>query len=469
LISSEADIRGLNITVMGLGLHGGGAASARFFASRGARVTVTDLRSPEILAGSVESLGDLPLRFVLGEHRDEDFSGADLVIKNPAVPPSSPFLKLARAVESDISVFLRLNRRPVLAVTGSKGKSTVTSAMHHALKELYADPRLGGNITISPLSFWEGVSVEDWNRSEDPVVLELSSWQLADLAGKGILHPRVSVITNILKDHQDKYGGMEGYVRDKSAIYREQYPDQYTLCNHNDPYGPVFYNETPARPFWFSAYPLPACREGAFLENRRGWLRRNETAVEILPETLELPGAHNRLNLLIAAAALCLAGEPAEKVGPALAKFAGIGHRLEKVREWEGIRFYNDSAATIPDAVAAALESFDDPVFLITGGTDKNLDFSPLEGAASRPAEIFLLAGTAEEKYRALLKKAGRDPGPALDSLAKAFGEAVRAARLSAGKGEKPVVLLSPGCASFGMFLNEFDRGRQFRDLVKEL
>jgi len=468
LISSESELKGLKVTVMGLGLHGGGLATAKFLASRGALVTVTDLRSLEVLKPSVNALRNFEIEFVLGEHRMADFSDADLVIKNPAVPPTSPFLKAAKAIETDISLFLSLNKRPVLAITGSKGKSTTSSALHHIFKSIYRDSRLGGNITVSPLTFLQDTSADKWNVGTDPVVLELSSWQLADVAGKGVLNPKISAITNILKDHQDRYGDMNAYVEDKTKIFREQLPTALTLYPQDDPWGSYFQNETPAKPFSFSATPQD-CKEGAWLTEYGGGMMEQGHWLELLPEEIPLPGAHNRLNCLIAATMARLFGTPVEAIREALSTFTGIGHRMELVRTHQGIRYYNDSAATIPDAVAAALTSFQDPIFLITGGTDKDLDFGPLRSSLDVPAQTFILDGTAFKKFEFEMDaKSLPFIGP-LPSLKEAFDAAVAGATKSRLAGEKPVVMLSPGCASFGMFLNEFDRGRQFIQLVKEL
>ena len=208
---------GMKVTVMGLGVNGGGLASARFFARRGAAVTVTDLRPAEALRESMDGLREFPVRYVLERHEEADFTGADLVIKNPAVTGASPYLEAARrhgvSIETDLSVFLTLTRNPILAVTGSKGKSTTASAMAFGLSRAYPDARLGGNITLSPLAFLEELP------PAAPVVLELSSWQLGDLRGRGLLRPAVSVFTVILPDHLDRYAGMADYVADKKAIF----------------------------------------------------------------------------------------------------------------------------------------------------------------------------------------------------------------------------------------------------------
>ena len=265
-----AAIPGRRVTVMGLGVNGGGLATALFFARRGAAVTVTDLRGPEALAPSIAALADLPVRFVLGRHDEVDFASADLVIKNPAVRADSPFLAAARArgvpVETDLSVFLSMVRNPVIAVTGTKGKSTTASAIHHVLHRVAPGARLGGNITVSPLDFIDALG------PADPVVLELSSWQLGDLAGRGVLRPLVSVLTVLLPDHLDRYPGMDAYVEDKKAIFREQEPGQHAVLNHDDPRQAGFAAETRAQASWYSASPLPDGLAGAWLDGAEGRL-----------------------------------------------------------------------------------------------------------------------------------------------------------------------------------------------------
>jgi UDP-N-acetylmuramoylalanine--D-glutamate ligase len=454
----------MRVTVMGLGIHGGGLASALFFARRGARVTVTDLRSREILREPIEQLREFSIRYVLERHDGADFTRADLVIKNPAVPPSSPFLQAAHgagvAVETDLSVFLSLAKNPVLAVTGSKGKSTTASAIAFGLARVFPRSRLGGNITVSPLSFLDDLA------PEAPVVLELSSWQLGDLKGRGLLTPVVSAFTLILPDHLDKYAGMDEYVADKTAIFQEQGPAQHAIFNLDDPWQQGFPAQTRARPFFYSAHALPGGTCGAWLEDFGGKSRLAPGgAEESILGAARIPGAHNRMNLLCAGLALRLFGVTAEVVRAALAEFPGVEHRLEMFKEWEGIRFYNDSAATIPHATVQALKALQDPIVLITGGTDKNIDFSPLGETARTPRAIVLLAGTGTEKIRAVLDAQGvRYEGP-FGSLREAVDVGIERAQ-DARTGRDVSLLFSPGCTSFGMFLNEFDRGRKFKETV---
>lgn len=450
------NLSGLRVTVMGLGINGGGLATARFFAARGASVTVTDMKDETVLAESLAALEGLPIRYVLGRHEMEDFARADLVIKNPAVRADSPYLTAAKAVETDISTFLRYCPGPVAAVTGSKGKSTTASALAHALSSA-GTAFLGGNITVSPLSFLDRV------RSDTPVVLELSSWQLGDLRGRRLLRPRTAVLTRIVPDHLDRYPSMEAYVADKRLIYADQDPSCFTVCDRDDPYGRSFGAETPGTARWYADL-LKSGEAGAWFSGPVGLYRdpsgREE---EILPERLRVPGPHARRNLLAAALAARLMGTPAAAISRALGEFPGVEHRLEMFLESGGVRFCNDSAATVPQAVEAALFAFETPIVLITGGTDKNLDFAPVRSAYRRAKAIVLLAGSGSEKLRTLLDQDGTSYEGPYDDLDKAVLRALD----KAVPGD--TVLLSPGCTSFGMFRNEFDRGRKFKECAARL
>jgi UDP-N-acetylmuramoylalanine--D-glutamate ligase len=458
-ITELSDLKGLKVTVMGLGLNGGGLASAAFFARQGAIVTVTDMKDEKALSASIEALKGLDIRYVLGRHEMEDFRDADLVIKNPAVRPDSPFLKAAKCLETDISVFLRLSRSPVVAVTGSKGKSTVATALHHGFVASGIPAFLGGNITVSPLSFLADAG------PDTPVVLELSSWQLADLKGLGVLKPKVAVLTAMMPDHMNRYASMEEYMADKRLIYADQDASDWLVANHDDEWNRSFAEDAKAGIAWYADSPIPgkAC---AWLEAGSGRGLYSPTgstdgAEEILPTRLLVPGRHQRMNLLGTALALRLSGVAPAALSAAMGGFHGVEHRLEHFAAKDGVDWYNDSAATIPQAVAAALGSFETPVVLITGGTDKNLDFVPVREAYKKPKAIVLLAGSGTDKLRPLLDEDGvAYLGP--------FGDldaALKAATSVAARGD--TVLLSPGCTSFGMFLHEFDRGSKFKERVR--
>lgn len=452
----------MKVTIMGLGLHGGGLASAQFFCDKGAVVTVTDLRDEATLAPSLAALCSRNIRYVLGRHELGDFADADVVIKNPAVRRTSPFLAAAKSIETDISVFLRYSKSPIVAVTGSKGKSSTVSAIHYGFLKAGVGALLGGNITVSPLGFL------DKTGKDVPVVLELSSWQLADMRGLGVLKPKVAVLTAIMPDHMNYYGSMEEYVADKRLIYADQDSTDTTICDFDSSWGRSFASETKGKVLWYAEKRIEG--EGAWLEvTRDGRIEGLHRSIvndevrleEILPAELSVPGIHMRKNLLAAGLALRSMGLDAQTVSRSMSTFPGVEHRLEFFAEARKVKWYNDSAATIPYAVDAALSSFSLPVVLITGGTDKNIDFEPVKKAYAKAAAIILLSGTGTDKLIPLLREQNLAFVGPYDNLAMAVEAADKIAQPGSA------VLLSPGCASFGMFLHEFDRGKKFKEAVR--
>ncbi len=452
---------------MGLGINGGGLGTARFLHSRGARVTVTDLRTADELRPDVDAL-PASVRLALGGHRVSDFAGADLVVKNPGVPSDSPFLAAAAAagadVQTDQSLFLARCPAPVLAVTGSKGKSTTAAALAAILREDAPGTRLGGNIGGSPLDFLDELT------ADTPVVLELSSWQLGDLRGRGLLAPSVAVVTNLLRDHQNRYRSMEEYLQDKRVIAEGQPPGAALVLNADDPWHRRFADGAAARIVLFSVRHRPA-GDGAWIEDGAGRISvRGRAGVAFGAAQGPAGGGHGRVigaNLLAAAAAAAAFGSEPASIRRALSHFRGLPHRLEPVGEVAGVRFVNDSAATIPEATVAALGTLWPPVVLMAGGADKELSFSALAATAASLGpdalrRCVLLAGSATAKLETALRRAGVGCDGPFDSLEDAFAAALRAAVRGA------TVLLSPGCASFGMFRNEFDRGDRFRALVRQ-
>ncbi len=453
---------GRRVLVMGLGLHGGGLATVRYLTARGAQCVVTDTRSEEVLRPSLEQL-PTDVRLVLGRHEAEDFDRADLVVKNPAVPRSNPFLLRSRAVTTDIALFLAeyKSRGPLVAITGTKGKSTTAGATAHLLSQHYPDTKLGGNITISPLVFADTLS------ESTPVVLELSSFQLGDLRFcreyngvsddpvlSPVLRPQVAAITSIFRDHQDYYGSMDLYVADKRWIYHAV-PKDGVCIFPDDSWGRSFVNEA---------------RELA-IDEERIIVVDSEVPVDrgpSLPDDLALPGTHMRHNLAMAATAAAYCGVPYGAISSSVRTFTGVAHRMETIGHIGEVVCVNDTAATIPEATEAAVLSYrtsfpDAPIVLVAGGTDKNLDLSPLSRAfrlvEESGGEVVLLAGTATDR---LVAKSGDVSATTVGPFAQ-FGPAVTHARRRAVEyARTAILLLSPGTASFGMFRNEFDRGEQF-------
>ncbi len=510
---SLSDIAGKRVTVMGLGLNGGGEASVRFFLHHGAYVTVTDMKTAEQLAPTIKSIAEDPtldksrLTYILGEHREEDFAGADCVIKNPGVKfEGNKYLALAKAVETDISIFLYFTKAPIIAVTGSKGKSSTVSSIDYGLRGAGFRTFLGGNITVSPLNFLEKTD------GTTPVVLELSSWQLRDLRGRKVLKPKIAVITKIVPDHQNWYGSMEKYIDDKKLIYADQDEKDFTILDFDEDdylkdclepkkscrcWGDVFAEETKGTVLRYSRNALPKDVSGAFQVKEgkeiSGYTNAGAdgtaAASEKIMGSLRVPGEHMKTNVLNAALVMRLMNVAPEQIVNVLGEWKGISHRLEHFHLWKSpagllqAAFFNDSCATVPEAAAAASQSFGKRVILITGGTDKNLFFSPLAKTLSgeddciRPLQTYLLAGTGTDKLIDELNLLSVPYLGPFDSLEVLLG--VLKANLLTDKADRiygcrwddatiPIVF-SPGATSFGMFANEFDRGNKFKDAVKKM
>lgn len=453
----EQDFSGMKVTVMGLGLNGGGLASTLHFVRRGAEVTVTDLRTEEVLRPSLEALEGLPVRFVLGRHEEEDFRRADLVVKNPGVRAGNPYIALASRVETDLTIFLASLDNPILAVTGSKGKSTTATALHHLVSIQDPRARLGGNIAVSPLTFLEDIP------PGAPVILELSSWQLADLKGRGLLKPRAATVTNLLWDHMNSYPNQEAYATDKAAIFEGQSASDWALLSADSPWASWFAHRAPGRLAWISDSD-PGSTAWFTPDGRARWTEGGNTQeAQLLPDELLVPGVPFRRNCLTAAALATLAGFTASRMADDLARFSGVEHRLERFAQRLGATWYNDTTATIPEAAAASASSFSVPVHWIAGGTDKSLEFSAFEAMTVPPASLILLKGSATERMLPVFRAKGWTWFGPFDTLQAAVECA--ADRVRPGE----VVLLSPGAASFELFKNEFYRGNAFKELVTAL
>ena len=461
---SIEDIKDKKVTIMGLGLNGGGEAAVRFFLNKGAYVTVTDMKTKEQLKATVDklnsdtSLDHSRLIYRLGEHRIEDFETADCVIKNPGVKfEGNKYLAAARAIETDLSIFLRFTNSPIIAVTGSKGKSSTVSAIYYGLSQAGYTTFLGGNITVSPLTFFDEVN------GDTPVVIEFSSWQLADLRGRGVLRPHIAIITKIVPDHQNWYGDMESYVADKRLIYADQTKGDYSIFDSDN---------------WGDSFAA---------ESKATVLRYGEKATWKLElGELLVPGIHMRTNAQNAATVMHLMGIPDNRIKEILQRWPGIDHRLQYFHSWKSpegttVKFYNDSCATVPEAAAAATQAFGKPVVLMTGGTEKGLELTPLIKTLTAPdadtikvKDIYLLAGTATDKLVPQLDKAGvkyHGPFDGLEPLLREYkgGFDKLNHRMANENASEEVFVFSPGATSFGMFSNEFDRGNKYMTVVKEI
>jgi UDP-N-acetylmuramoylalanine--D-glutamate ligase len=466
------NLRGKRALVMGLGIHGGGLGVARFLDGQGADVTVTDLRAPGLLKPSLDALVGLPIHYILGEHREVDFRSADLVIRNPGVPRESPYLQIARAagaaIEMEMTLFFRLCPGPILGITGTKGKTTTTLLAGAMLREQYPDTVVAGNLRVSALEALPRIT------ASTPVVLELSSWQLEGL-GEAHLSPRYACVTNLSPDHLNRYGSMADYAEAKKQIFRWQGADGVVALNGDDAEVAGWAREAPGGVVWFgdAVPPIPGSAAVICRDDGLWWAAGALQGQICATEDIRLPGRHNRVNAAAAAALAKAFDVETQHIRSAIRSFAGVPHRLELVRELNGVRYIDDTTATAPEAAIAALSSFDAPIVLICGGADKELPFDNMAQAiVQRAKAVILLQGTAtpkleqqlkieNEKLRTSASERFSILGPFDD-----FAAAIDTARELAAPGD--VVLLSPGCASFGMFQNEFHRGDEFRRIVNQ-
>jgi UDP-N-acetylmuramoylalanine--D-glutamate ligase len=424
------------------------------------------------------ALAGEPITYVLGEHRMEDFH-ADVVVRNPAVPRESPYLEEARRhgvpIEMELTLFFARCPGPILGVTGTKGKSTTTALLGEILRQHHPDTVVAGNIRISALEALPQIG------PQTPVVLELSSWQLEGLGERGMA-PHLAVITNLSPDHLNRYPTWESYVEAKKLIYQAQGPDDLLVLNADDPIVREFRRDASSQVAWFGVglerhgagvrtaggQTLPLGAGAALVEDGQiTWLPANRLARPICPrDQFILPGEHNLANALAAAAAAGLWGIPTPAIAAGIAAFRGLPDRMEVVRVLDSVIYINDTTSTAPAATIAALHALTPPIVLLAGGADKALDFAKMAAAAAaRTQAILLLEGSATNKLERALRKAGA--GPQLRGRYDNLAAAVQHAREIAPPGS--TVLLSPGCASFGMFRHEFDRGERFREIVRAL
>jgi UDP-N-acetylmuramoylalanine--D-glutamate ligase len=452
---------GKRITIMGLGFFGGTIGLARYLVSQGAQVTVTDLKPAATLQDSVAALDGLPVRFVLGRHEPADFTDVDMVFASPAVREDSSYLVAARArgvpIDTEMNLFMRLCRGSVIGVTGSNGKTTTTSLIGAILRAANPRTQVGGNIGRSLLP--EVAAIEPG----DPVVLELSSFQLEDLAAVG-RSPHIGLLLNLSPNHLDRHGSMDAYLAAKMQIFAYQRPDDIAILNADDPRLQPLAGLLRSQVRVFSG--AHAVEEGAYVEGDRLMLAHAGMASEVCRlGDIPLLGRHNVANVLAAVAAADAWGVSAAVMRAAIRAFPGVEHRLECVRELHGVSFYNDSIATTPTGTLAALAAIQQPLWLIAGGYDKGLPLQALgEAIVQRVKGVFLIGTTAPQIAQAIAMACPVARELPAIRLCHDLRDAVQAAFGAASPGD--VVLLSPACASYDQFRHFVERGRLFKQLV---
>jgi len=424
------------VTVMGLGRFGGGINVAKWLVSQGAQVLVTDRDPADKLADSIKQLDGLPITFRLGEHREDDFTSANLVVTSPAVAPNHPCLVAARRagvpVSTEIVLFVERCPATILAVTGTKGKSTTTAMLGRMLQKRYT-VHVGGNIGGSLLLDLPKIA------HRDLVVLELSSFMLHYL-GEIMWSPHVALITMLSADHLEWHGNLEAYLDAKKNIVRFQRPNDYAVLTEDSELARSFAEVAKGKVVYYG------------VENRR-------------PFQLLIPGRHNQLNAQGAFAAASIMGITFDEAQSAVQDFKGLPHRLELVHESRGVRYYNDSIATIPQAAIAALESFPPKrVIQIIGGYDKGLPITDMIAALRDRAKAVLCIGATGPTIASAIGQT--------DSLTAApayncndLATAMKLAPTITEPGD--IVLLSTGYASYDQFANFQKRGELFTELAR--
>jgi UDP-N-acetylmuramoylalanine--D-glutamate ligase len=454
------EFRGRRVVILGLARQG--VALARRLAQAGARVVVSDSQPADQVAAQQAALSTLPIEFVLGGHPESLLDGADLLCLSGGVPPNLPIVQAARRrgvpLSNDSQIFLEACPPGVrvVGITGSAGKTTTTTLTGRMLAEHYGASRVwvGGNIGY-PL-----IAELDHLRPGDTAVMELSSFQLELMTRS----PQVAGVLNLTPNHLDRHGTMDAYAAAKSNILRHQDAGDVAVLGWDDPGARALAPLARGRLACFSAeQPVDA---GAYRDGEALIYRWEGQAQPVAPlDEVTLRGPHNVLNVLAAIALSGAAGAPPEAMRAGLRGFSGVAHRLELVAERNGVRWYNDSIATAPERVLAALQSFDEPLVLLLGGRDKKLPWGDLAARVRERVKHVVVFGEAAALIAEALAQAGV-PGERVTHGGNLAGAVALAAR-RAQPGD--VVLLSPGGTSFDEFRDFEVRGERFRRLVERL
>lgn len=456
------ELNGKRVLVVGLGKSG--VASALFLKAHGARVTVSDTKSGDDLRNEIPALLDHGITVETGGHGERTFQGQDLIVVSPGVPVDAPPLAQARSlgesVVGEIELAAQFLPGPIVAITGSNGKTTTTTLTGEIMTLGGFATLVGGNIGTPAISLAERAE------PETVIVLEVSSFQLETIQ---TFRPKVAVVLNVTPDHLDRHRTFEAYVDAKARIFENQRGDDFAVLNADDPTCVQMAARTKAQVFWFSRQK--EVERGAWVRDgnivfRDSRLEREKSQREILlASEIPLKGAHNLENVLAAVCAGALMGCAPEKIRQAVADFKAVEHRLEFVATIRGVDYYNDSKATNVDATIKALQSFPANIHLILGGKDKGSDYSVLNDLLRQRVKRVYTIGAAAAKIEGQIVSS-RNGGPELVH-AETLENALRKANAVAQPGD--VVLLAPACASFDQFKNYEQRGKVFKDVVSVL
>jgi UDP-N-acetylmuramoylalanine--D-glutamate ligase len=437
--------------VLIVGLARTGIACARFLVGQGAKVAISDLRSEMDLREEIAALQGLAVEYLLAGEERRWLEGVDLVLPSPGVPAKNPLLEEAGsrgiAILSEIELAYRFLGCPLVAITGTNGKSTTTTLVGEILKANGTKVFVGGNIGAPLIGFVGG----DWQWG----VVEVSSFQLEWIQE---FRPRVAVLLNLTEDHLDRYPDFASYCRAKERVLENQTPEDIAVLNRDDPLVWAMRQKSRARVVSFGSEEIEV---GVFSRPGEIVWRDPSREERFLLRFVKIQGVHNVENMMAAIAVAKALGVPAPAIQRALEAFPGLEHRLEFVREKAGVRYYNDSKGTNVGAVVKSLASFSQPVILLAGGVDKGGDYGVLRERVGKRVRRLVLFGAARERIAEALG------GVTETVLVDDLQAAVRDAHEHARSGD--VVLLSPACSSFDMFRNYAERGRVFKSLVQAL
>ncbi|HEY7098820.1 MAG TPA: UDP-N-acetylmuramoyl-L-alanine--D-glutamate ligase [Terriglobales bacterium] len=447
------DLNGKRVLVVGVGKSG--VASALFLKAHGARVTVSDSKAEDLLREEIPALLDQGIAVETGGHGERTFREQDLIVVSPGVPVDAPPLVQARAhgetVIGEIELAARFLPGPLVAITGSNGKTTTTTLIGEIIAAGGFRALVGGNIGTPAISLVEHAT------RESVAVLEVSSFQLETIQS---FRPKVAVILNITPDHLDRHRTFEVYTDAKARVFENQTTDDLVVLNEDDPTCVELAKRTHSQVFWFSR--KKEVQQGAAVRDGRIFFRDAGGSREIMPVAeIPLKGAHNIENVLASVCVGALLGCAPDRIQDAIRNFKAVEHRLEYVGTVRGVDYFNDSKATNVDATIKALESFPANIHIILGGKDKGSDYTVLNNLLRERVKQVYTIGAAAEKIESHIK------GAAKVTHAETLENAIQQAAVVAQPGD--VVLLAPACASFDQFKSYEHRGRVFKEVVLSL
>ncbi len=451
------DLNNKRVLVVGLGKSG--VASALFLKKHGAKVSVSDTKSGDELRNEIPVLLDNGISVETGGHGDRTFRGQDLIVVSPGVPVDAPPLVQARSlgesVIGEVELAAQFLPGPIVAITGSNGKTTTTTLTGEIMAAGGFPTLVGGNIGTPAISLAERA------QQGTVIVLEVSSFQLETIQ---TFRPKVAVVLNVTPDHLDRHRTFEIYTDAKARIFENQQGSDFAVLNADDPTCVAMAARTRAQVFWFSR--LKEVEQGAWVRDGNIVFRDASGQREILQVSeIPLKGAHNLENVLAAACAGMLMGCAPDKIRQAVHEFKAVEHRLEFVASIHGVDYYNDSKATNVDATIKALESFPANIHLILGGKDKGSDYTVLNDLLRQRVKRVYTIGAAAAKIESQIVSS-KNGGPEVVH-AETLENAIRKAHAVAQPGD--VVLLAPACASFDQFRNYEHRGQVFKEIVRGL